>query len=313
MQRHWRLALRVVITLAVLLWVGRQVAAREVLTCLQAVPWWAFVCPMLLMLSNAMLHAIRTQLLLRATGVNVSLWALYGALLRAVFVGLVLPTGGGELAKVAFVGALTEKPDAALAALMAARLLELIPWAGLLLFGLAYGVGDIDPLLGWAALFFAVLFLSVVTLAFWGAGQGAAVGQRVPGRVGDFLVRASHALVAVKSRRDLMLWALLLAVPFTLCNALAIWTALQGNDIPLRYIDVLAVFPAADTLISLPITINGLGVREGVFVRVLAPWSTTEAQAVSAGLTRWSGELGRAAVGGIWLLVHQTRTKNGVQ
>jgi uncharacterized membrane protein YbhN (UPF0104 family) len=95
----------------------------------------------------------------------------------------------------------------------------------------------------------------------------------------------------------------LLAFPFALINGLVVWIVLVAYGIDMSYAEVLAVIPAADTLISLPITVSGLGVREGIFVYVLAPWGADEAVAVAAGFTRWTGELGRALAGGLLLVV----------
>ena len=300
------------LTVAVIGWIWSQIAAESVLAHLSAVPWWGFVFPTALMLLNGLLQAIRTQLLLTAAGVRVRLWPLYGALLRAMFIGLALPKGGGEVAKVALVGSLTGRTDAALAALLAARLLEFIPWTGLLLFGLAYGVGALDPLLGVTAVVFSAVFSSAVLLAVVGVHRGPSLAGRLPGRLGSFAERAASSLVSVRGRPDLVAWALLLMVPIALLNGLAIWTALRGNGIFLGYVDVLAIFPPAEALISLPVTISGVGVREGLFIRVLSDWGATDSQAVSAGLTRWAGELGRASVGGVLWLLSRGQKQEGV-
>lgn len=294
--------LRLAITAAVAGWVWRQVAAGDVVTLLASTPWWAFVVPTALMLLNAFIHAIRVRLLLRAAGVEAAVWPLYGALLRASFLGLVLPTGGSEVAKVATVGRLIGRSEAALAALLAARLLELVPWTALLLLGLWAGVAERDPLLGAAAIGFSAAFSAAVAVAVVGVWRGPVVVGRLPGRVGRFARRSAEALVAVGRRPRLVGLALLLAVPFALINNVAIWAALRGSGVEaLGLGEVLCLFPVADTLIALPVTISGIGVREGVFVRALAPWGVGEAQAVTAGLVRWVGELGRAAVGGVWL------------
>lgn len=312
-MRSWLGVLaRAGLTVAVIGWIWPQIAAESVLSHLSAVPWWGFVCPTALMLFNGLLQAVRTQLLLAAAGVQVRLWPLYGALLRAMFIGLVLPKGGGEVAKVALVGSLTGRTDAALAALLAARLLEFIPWTGLLLFGLAYGVGALDPLLGVTAVVFSVVFSTVVLLAVLGVHRGPSLAGRLPGRLGTFAVSAASSLISVRGRPDLVAWALLLMVPIALLNGLAIWTALRGNGIFLGYVDVLAIFTPAETLISLPVTISGVGVREGIFIRVLSDWGATDSQSVSAGLTRWAGELGRAAVGGVWWLLSREQKQEGV-
>ena len=282
---------------------GSQIDPGEALAHLLAAPWWAYLIPVALMLVNAWIHAVRVQLLLSAAGVSASQPAILGAILRAGFIGLVLPTGGSEVAKVAWLSRVTGEREVTLAALVGVRVLELLPWAGLLVFGLSRGLLQRDPLIGASAVFFTGAFLGVVVLALLGVRLGPGIARRLPGRIGDVAVRCAEAFVRFQGRPDLVLLALAMAVPFALINCLSIWVVLAGHGIALSYVDVLALFPAADTIISLPVTISGVGVREGVFVHALAPWGVAESLAVAASLTRWTGELGRAAVGGILFMV----------
>ncbi|MFT5683214.1 MAG: uncharacterized membrane protein YbhN (UPF0104 family) [Myxococcota bacterium] len=290
-------------TIAAVAWIGSRIEPGEALDHLRAAPAWAYLVPIVLMLINAWIHAVRVQILLSAIGVSARQSAILGAILRAGFIGLVLPTGGSEVAKVAWLTRVTGESEAAVTALVGVRVLELLPWAGLLIFGLSRGLLTTNPLIGASALFFAIAFLGVVGLTAIGARSSPALARRIPGRVGDFAVRCALALSRVKDRPGHVLAALLLAVPFALINCLSILVALRGHGIGLSYVEVLALFPAADTLISLPVTISGVGVREGVFAHALAPWGVAESLAVAASLTRWTGELGRAAVGGILFVI----------
>ena len=296
--RLW-LLLRLAATAAAVAWVVSRIEPGEALQHLRAAPAWVYLVPVALMTLNAWIHAVRVQLLLSAAGVVASQGAILGAILRAGFVGLVLPTGGSEVAKVAWLTRVTGEGEAAVAALAGVRVLELLPWAGLLIFGLSQGLLQQDPLIGASAVFFAAAFLGVVGISAIGVRFGPGIARRIPGRPGDFAVRCAEALYRVRRRPGHVLAALLLAVPFALINCLSIYVALVGHGIPLSYVEVLALFPAADTIISLPVTISGVGVREGVFVHALAPWGVSESLAVAASLTRWTGELGRAAVGGV--------------
>ena len=272
-------------------------------------PWWVFVLPPMLLLINSGLHGMRVWLLLRSAGHQVSLWGVVAALLKASFVGVALPTGGSEVAKAAFLLPHVGRTAPVLAALLTARVLELIPWGLLLVYGLLWGLPARFPPLALAATGFALVFLAVLICSALLVREGSSsVGRwwadvlkrRRGAGVGAGFLDACRAM-----GRD---WATirmvtLLAFPFALINGLVVWVVLAAYGIDISYPEVLAVIPAADTLISLPITISGLGVREGIFVYVLAPWGADEAVAVAAGFTRWTGELGRALAGGLLLVV----------
>ncbi|MCB9762620.1 MAG: flippase-like domain-containing protein [Alphaproteobacteria bacterium] len=296
------LLLRVTLTVGALGWALRRVDLSVARTALAEAPLWAFFVPPALMLVNSALHALRTGLLLDALGVRAPPTALLGAMLKGNFAGIVLPGGGAEVAKAGFLARITSA-DAAVVALVTARVLEFVPWALLLLYGLAWGLAAWDPALGGAAAAFAGAFLAVSGATALGVRWGPTSARRLPGRVGVFGERAASALTRLSHRPARLALVMALALPFKLINGLSVWAVLHAYAVPLPYADVLAIFPAADALISLPITINGVGVREGVFARALAPLGTPAEVAVAAALTRWCGELGRAAVGGLWFLI----------
>ena len=90
-----------------------------------------------------------------------------------------------------------------------------------------------------------------------------------------------------------------LTLPLSAGNIAAAWVALHAYGLTLPLSDALALVPAMDSVILLPITVSGVGLREGVFVYVLRDMGVTEAAAVAMALTRWTGELGRSALGGV--------------
>ena len=136
--------------------------------------------------------------------------------------------------------------------------------------------------------------------------RGSRLAGLLPGRVGRFAVDVALAFEQIQEPRRVLL-AGLLAFPFALVNGLVVYVLTRAYGLGLAYTDVLALIPAADAVISLPITVSGLGLREGMFVHVLAPYGANEATAVAIGVLRWSGELGRAAVGGVLFLLQGGR------
>ncbi len=324
LQRALGLLLRLALTALAVAWVLHQVPLSEAGATLARAPWWVFVLPALLLVVNSFLHALRLLVLLPGpvSFRPISLRRaprLFAALLQGSFLGAVLPTGGAELAKVGFLAPVVGSAELALAAVVVARLLELLPWTLLLLWGLAWGMWWRDPPLALAAVLFAVAFSCAMAAALLLARLGTAWLQRLPPglqrlssraparlrRVADRLATA-FALVGRDPRR--LLASLLLTLPFSLINCLAVWVVMVGHGLSLSYADALALVPTVDTVLALPITIGGLGLREGLFVHALGPFGATQAAAVSIGLTRWIGELLRAAVGGVVFLARGPST-----
>ncbi|MEC8423848.1 MAG: lysylphosphatidylglycerol synthase domain-containing protein, partial [Myxococcota bacterium] len=199
---------------------------------------------------------------------------------------------------VAWLSRATGRMDAVLAALAVARLIEVVPWLMLLVYGVVWGLPDRYPLIGTSGATFAVLFSAGLLAAMALARAGDRLAARLPfGRAPA--LRVAEALRALAGAPRAVCIASLLVVPTAAFNVLSVWLVLRGYGVPMPLSEAAAVVPAADTVISLPVTVAGLGLREGVFVTFLEPWGVSESRAVAAAFTRWTGELARAAVGGV--------------
>jgi hypothetical protein len=217
------------------------------------------------------------------------------------FVGMALPTGGGEAMKALGLARLAQRPGQAVMALLTSRLLELPPW-GLLVWWGAWGVlpGRLDSWVpvAWAVglVFIGVFVAAVGFHAYAGALLRGPRAARVPaalrGRIEGFAAFRPSA-------RDLVACGVG-AIPFAALNCLVVWALLVAVGWPVPYSDVLGLIPSMDVVISLPLTVAGAGVRETMFFHALAPWGVPAEVALTVCWLRWSGDVFRAAVGGIW-------------
>ncbi len=285
-------------------WLWHRVDPAVALERLQDAPLWAFVLPVLLLLGNALLQAWRIRLLLQAGGVNVGWARVASVVLQALFVSQILPRGSADLLRVAWLGKETGQPSAVLAALMTARFFELLTWMSLLFYGLAWGVGTLLPWVGASAAVFAAGFAALTGGALLAARFGDRVVARLPGApLRRQAASFAQALRKMGGDRRRLALAALLTLPLSAGNVLAAWVVLEGHDLSLSAAQAFAIIPSMDTLIMLPITVSGVGLREGVFVYAMGRMGVDEPTAVAMALNRWSGELGRAAVGGVFFLL----------
>lgn len=307
--------LRVLLTALALSWVLGRVDLEEARGHLARLPAWAWLTPTVIYVLNSGLHGLRVRVLMAALGAAPPVGAVWAAMLRSAFAGAFLPSGGAELAKVGLLARVSGSAEAALASIVMARLLELVPWTLLLLWGLAWGIGAHDPVVGAAALVFALGFSAVLLGSLLLARRGLpppAVLRWLPARV-EALARRTHEALGLLAHAPRALWAsLAMSLPFSLLNCLTAFLVMRAYGLPVGYLDTLAIIPAVDTLISLPVTINGIGVREGLMVGLLAPWGAVESVAVAVAWTRWTGELGRAALGGLLVLTGGLGTSKNI-
>lgn len=294
-MRRALVLLRLFVAVAVVAFVYTRVDPGEAAAVLAAAPWWAWVVPAVLLTVNSGIHALRLVLVLPAPAppLHVAL----RAVLLGNFFGLFLPTGGGEAAKAVAIARAAGGYEPAFAAMFTSRLLELVPWGLLCVWG-AVGVLP-GRLPGWipvawaAAGGFAALVIGVVLLA-----RGVV---RVP--LPDAVATRVDRLARLRPPPARVVACLAAAVPFAAVNCFVVWVVLRAYGVRLSYPEVLGLIPTLDVVISLPVTISGVGVREMVFADGLRPWGAPATTAVAVALTRWSGELFRAGIGGVLFLL----------
>ena len=132
--------LRVVATVLIVGWVLDGIQPGQSWKAMREAPLWVWFVPAILLLMVSMIHALRLRILFGGLQVSCGYGAALSAILRGQFVGLVLPRGGGDVARLAWLSRHTGRSDAVVAVGLAARLLELTPWMLLLFYGLAWGL-----------------------------------------------------------------------------------------------------------------------------------------------------------------------------
>jgi uncharacterized membrane protein YbhN (UPF0104 family) len=256
---------------------------------------WAIVLPLYLM--NTGIYVVRLRLLSDAP---FSFWRAVRAVLLGNFFGLALPTGGGEAVKVLTLGELVGGKERALALIVASRLVEMAVWCGLVTYAALVVLPPILP--------------SLVPVAWLGAlvlGCGATVGvlgikerpafdawvARIP-VAGRFFVTTWQGYRNLRPTRA-QWWSLLCATMLFACvNSMAAWVVFDAMGAQIDYLTTLGLQPTLDLIISLPVTISGVGVREWVFAHALPPFGVSLSVAVAMGYARFCGHLFRALIGG---------------
>ncbi len=297
--RALRLFVRGLAALGLLLFVLRKVDLQALGDSLASAPGWAWAVPATLLGVNSVVHALRIRLLFPSPRPRVT--AVLRCILLGNFVGMALPTGGGEAMKALGLSRLSAKPGDAVMALLTSRLLELPPW-GLLVWWGAWAVlpGRLDSWVpvAWVVglVFIGVFVVAVGVHAYAGAVLDGPRAGRVPARIRERI--AGFAAF----RPPLVNVALcgLGAVPFAALNCLVVWSLLVAVGWPVPYSDVLGLIPSMDVVISLPLTVAGAGVRETMFCHALAPWGVPAEVALTVCWLRWSGDVFRATLGGLW-------------
>ncbi len=234
------------------------------------------------------LSAWRWQRVLLVFDANVRVRVLLSHYLAGQFVGNVLPsTIGGDVLRVSRAANSTESTSTAFASVALERL------TGFLALPLLSFVGFLarPSLLEGSTARGSHIALTVdgVSLAALVAILAVAGSPRLAGRFREHenwmrFIGAVHLGVdRLRRHPRLALSVLTAALVYQLSTVVVVWCAIHLLDLEVPNAAVLAFVPAVAMLQVLPISLNGLGVREGALVLFLHHWMQS-GQAVAVGL-----------------------------
>lgn len=225
-----------------------------------------------LFLVTQLVSAWRWQILSRPLGFHRPLWQHAGFLFIGMFFSLLLPTSvGGDVVRAWYLDGTSGRRLRAFLSVFLDRLSGLVVLVALA--GLASLLSP-APLERW------------VQICVWGAIAGALLGlaallysSRIPGLGGKYARVGAEA-----SRSVALVFAplpLFLSVVVQSANVILVWLVGRAIAAPVPASYYWILVPLVTLATMLPITFNGMGVREGAMVVFLAPLGISAGTAVS--------------------------------
>jgi uncharacterized protein (TIRG00374 family) len=253
-------------------------------------PIWFYAVSLTVVLAGQVSYALRWRLLLSAAGVRAPVAAVVKQYFVGVFVNNFLPsTVGGDVVKVYYLGR-----DHGYRVVTASVVIDRVLGVGLLAL-LAFVALAMTPIAApqLAAAQIAVGAIAVVTLGVLvvtGVGTGglpervARLGDRAVG-LAAWLQRLRIDMAAPLARPSLVAGATLVVLGYAVAITLLYtrFVTLQGQAAP-PALGLFAVVTATAVLSNVPISLNGLGVREQLHVSLLAPLAVSGEIAVAMSL-----------------------------
>jgi hypothetical protein len=239
-------------------------------------------------LAGVVLSAWRWQRVLATFDSETRLPNLVSHYLAGQFVGNFLPsTIGGDVLRISRLSNSSTVPGTSVfASVVIERLtgwivLPLLTLAGLLLKPSLLGLGVASRL---------ALGLSLGTLVLLAGILVAAAHPRVAGRFATnegwtrFIGAVHLGVDSLRRRPQAAAGILGVATVYQLSPVLAAWFATRALGLHLPVVALLAFVPMVAIAQVLPLSLNGLGIREGAFVIFLGPLGVSTGQAVAVGL-----------------------------
>ncbi|WP_299819349.1 lysylphosphatidylglycerol synthase transmembrane domain-containing protein [uncultured Jannaschia sp.] len=286
-SRRWtwiRIAASVAL-IALILW---QAELGAVLDAMAGVdPRWIALALGLQLVGPA-ITALRWRGLLAARGVTPGWPYLWGSMLVSGFFRQFMPTIiGGDVIRGYDAWRAGATTGLAVMSLVLDRLFGLLALATLTFGGVLLSA-EISARLPGIGFYVAAVFVVLVALiaqillpSRLSLRLGAAGLARLPAMVRGRVAKIAEALVTYRDARGVLAQALALSFVLQLTVITFYWSIGRALGLPVDYASFFVIAPVAIFVMMLPISINGIGVREGVFVFLLGQWGVAPAEAVA--------------------------------
>ncbi len=314
--------LQVVLSLALLAWLTNRVGLDVIASTLSGISWSWYIPAFLLFLANVVLRAYRWYILLAALDRDVS----YGRLLYLYFVGFFfnnfIPSGfGGDVVKVISLQQDQTRGAEALSSVVMDRLVGLIGSASLALIALIWNgiqlwtghtssnVADALP----------PTLLLITALISLGVPAGFLLVRQVNplkllARYLPFTQRITeHAglrrLVQTIRGYSLsaLLQSLLISLPFTLGLVAIQYSIARALSVDVPFYLFPLFVPIIAIINALPLSFNGLGMREGVYQFLFVPVGVSSASAIAMSLAFYFLRVSAGLIGGLLYALKSAR------
>ncbi len=289
----WKLALRILVTAAFLGVLATRAQGVE-----DVVPdghhlrtGVLLVSAVLVTLLGVVLSAWRWQRVLEVFDAHIALRALTTIYLASLFIGTVLPTTiGGDVLRVSRASSITGSRTA-FGSVALERLTGFLVLPLIVVCGFAIRPSLLDEPRSWLALLVAAITLALLGFVVLAVGHPRLAGRFADRENWTRFIGAVHLGVDRLRREPARVVRVMgTALLYQLSVITVFGLVFRALDLGVPLAAVLAFVPAVLMIQVLPISISGLGVREGALALFLHPFGVSEAQALAAGLL-WFGAL----------------------
>ena len=305
--RAWlRTAVKIAISIGLMVWILSGADLDAVWTALRGASAEWIVLAVAMQFLGGMVIAVRWAGLLSVRDVAPGLPYLYRSVLVAGFVRQFLPSiVGGDAIRGYDAWRAGAKPGFAAVSLVVERMLGLVALAIFVLIAavssdeLAHRVPGAPV---WVGVGLAVLMAFLGFLVLGGGRPMKALRRllnRAPAGLRRKIEGVADAFSAYRRRPGAILRAFILSVILQINVVSFFWALGQSLGLGLSYGDFYALVPLAIFVMMAPVTINGVGLREAVFVFLLAAWGVDQSTALAFAWLEFGVILAMGLVGGV--------------
>ena len=304
----WRFWLKLLVSLALLAFLFSRTDLQAIRALFRSLRVPLLLSAVALYLLAQIVSTYRWRCLLQAEQINLSTWRLFLLYLEGMFFNLMLPTViGGDIVRGYQIFRLTQQKESSLASILVERLSGYVALVMIACIALILGYSRIhDPVTVWLTVATAAGIIGIIAgllndqlqILFFrllnrtGLGRFHEALQRFHGALRRYWKHRRALLQAVGL--SLILQSLVIMIFYLISRSLNL-------SVPLRYFFLFV--PLISVVSMLPISVAGLGVREGSSVYFFAKVGLDSAGAISLSLLWFAVTACCSGLGGIVFLV----------
>jgi hypothetical protein len=278
-----------------------------------------FSLVLLMLLADRFLMAFKWNLLIRVKGIGLSIWQSFKIYLISNFFGIFLPTGiGGDIYRIYHTSKRQGQAEEIAASVLLERFIGTIASAMFAGFGFALMIGLYSQLLPEHNLLLIILGLFMFSLAaFWVSIQERTLtsSEYILGKLGNFWflkkwLQCQRAYTSYRQYKRALIVFFFLSVIEQGFFAIANYWGAKAINLDIGVLYFIGIIPICQIIMRIPISVNAIGVQEGLYALFFSRLGFSVTEAFSLALLLRIGHWLVVLPGGILYLIHRSEQKN---
>ncbi len=303
MTRAWVNAARIILGLAALAWLMSRIDGPQAWASMKSASWGWLGVALLAQLASKWCWLLRWKELLDSVGASRTTMELGRLMLLGLFFNNFLPSSiGGDVARGFGLASYGVPRATAAASVVADRIVGIFSLAVLAVFGSALGAILLPGQGPWYAAGALALVASLLIRGLFDERVLARAGKW-SALQGEGIARPIRRLLAagqfLAERRSTLRRAFLLSLGLSVVATIYHWAIGRSLGMPVSFAVFCVIVPAVSLFASIPITLNGIGIRELGFVELLGAQGVSREDATVFALFAFLGTLIFALAGGL--------------
>lgn len=226
---------------------------------------------------------------------------LFKVYLASLFLGNILPSGGLDIARAVYLSRATGKRSHSFASVMVDRLLGVFAIFSFVIFGFMLGMSKLEPIRGIFLVSLLTFFLVIILLL---TDKVHSIIHKILIKIpfGDRALRLYDALFFYRNEPKALVLSFLISLLIQFSFVVVALFDAMALSFSLPIISTLVYVTTINFLAMIPVTLSGIGIREGGFVLFFTPFIGKEASLTLSILYYLTGVLVSFIGGGILLL-----------